>query len=310
MKFSHGALSRTRSRFSAALKSRGLDLSLSAEQNVWANIIAGKNFPSAKPQAKKDGGIDAIPITPERIQALLRARNREVSSDIAVELFSDAIVEDLVSISNSLFELVRYCKHTGSFIMNAGDDFTKLGVMDAKYAGYIQAGNLPFMKARQQETDWIAASTTMVVAVTNRLIGFDTTDIFAANVRLVQKKENHVFEQYMAPRIEWYGQVVAEKVISAFEPQFPDWDAVDFDRVRDLLYDTMASDIHREKNTWLKADCDLAEAVMDHVAARIRDGLKWLAIEAENDGNLENPVGTIASTVRLSMGKIMNLNLR
>ncbi|NHZ83968.1 hypothetical protein F2P44_32595 [Massilia sp. CCM 8695] len=310
MKFSYVTLSSTRSRFSKALASRGLGLSLSAAQNVWANIVVGKNFSAAKPQATKDDGIFAIPVDAERIQSLLRARSREINLDTAVELFSEAIEEDLAALSPGMLELLSFCKTTGSFLIEAGSDSVKLGVMDAKYPGYIPVGNLPFLNGREPETEWFATSSALVLEVVNGLLETDTTEIFASNFRLVQQKEDRVFSKFIGPRIELYGQVIAEKVISVFEPQYPDWEAVDFDRVRDLIYDTIASDIYHQKNTWLNADCDLAELIMDSVAARIRDGLKWLAIDAEAEGGLNDPVGTIAHTVRLCLAKILGMEMR
>jgi hypothetical protein len=310
MRFTHETLSATRKDFSKALEARGLSLPFQTELNLWSKIVTGKNFPAAAPSCDQSGGMDAIPVSADAIRAALRRHSRDVSEIIAVELFSDAVGRHLGAISYCMANLVRLLKTNKSrCLIKAGRETPGIGLMDTKQPGYIPLARMEMFIARPDESVWIATSAKLVVEAVHRLAGIgreQSIDIFAKNHRLSDERSDLVFMRTIEPRLEECSLAVAERINRLFDPaDIEDWEAVDFDIVRDAVYDSLTATIGNDHASWLSIDCDIAEAMIDHVAARIRDGMKWTSREADDGEASDQPLNWVAWTAQLSMEKIL-----
>ena len=310
MRFTHETLSATRKDFSKALKARELSLPFQIELNLWAKIVTGKNYPAAAPSCNQSGGIDAIPVSPDTIRAALRRHGRDVSEELAVELFATAVGQHLGEISYCMANLVRLLKTAKSrCLIKAGSETPGIGLMDTEQPGYIPLARMEMFIARPGESVWIATSAELVVEVVHRLAGIgrgQSIDIFAKNHRLSDEKSDLVFVRTIKPRIKECSLAVAERINRLFDPaDIEDWEAVDFDIVRDAVYDSLTTTIGSDHASWLSIDCDIAEAMIDHVAARIRDGMKWTSREADDGEASDHPLDWVAWTAQLSMEKIL-----
>lgn len=314
MYFTHATLTSTRKHFSEALGTRGLSLPFQTELNLWAKIVTGKSFSQAASSSNASGHINAIAISGKSIQHALKGHSREVSVQTAIAIFTDAIRHDVRDVSYCLAELVGIVASADSrCLIQAGDTYPRIGLMDTEKAGYLALARLPIFEAMPRESAWITGSAGLAVDVVNELAGRNSEEcmtIFATNHRLADEKSNRVFTHRIALCIDVCAETVAEGINRRFDPaDVKNWEAVDYDMVRDIVYDAFAATVGDDRAAWLSMDCDVAEAAVDHVAARIRDGMKWQSYAA-NDGTLDDvPLAWVAHTTHLSIAKMFNIPL-
>lgn len=283
MHFTHATLSSTRKHFSEALETRGLSLTFQTEHNLWAKIVTGKNFSQATSASNASGGIHAIAISEKTIQAALKGRRREVSAQTAIDIFKEAIRHDLRKVSYCLAELVDIVSGTpSSCLLQAGEALPRIGLMDTEKAGYLPLARLPMFKVIPHESAWIAGSTAFVIHLVNELARRSSDEcvtIFATNHQLADQKSDRVFTEHISLCVDACAQTVAKGINHRFNPaDVKDWDAVNYDTIRDIVYDAFVATMGNQRADWVSMDCDAAEAAIDHVAARIRDGMKWLSL--------------------------------
>lgn len=309
MQFTHQTLTSTFKRFSEALSERGLELSFSATQNTWAQIVVGKDFSAAVTCANDRGHISAVPITEEAIQKKLRARNREIDAKAAADIFANAVREDLPELSicmTKLLTLIGGREHT--CLISACSDDTGLGIMDAKNAGYLPVSNLRLVGADEHEVTWLRSSAHLVAATVNTLAGVSAEqrfEIFASSSRAGNDKEDQVFAQYFGARIEPCCQAMVEGILQYFDPaEVKEWE-VEFDDVRGIVFDVFERDRGNDGHNWLKPECALGEATIDHLGARLRETLKWLSEQANDGEESDSPSESLMQTARLSMRKVL-----
>lgn len=312
MQFTHATLRSTHQQFSLSLETRGLSLPFQKELNLWAQIVTGKNFSQATWASNALGNIAASAISAKSIQSALKKRSREVSEDAAIDIFCEAIRHDVHEVSYCMAELVDFVTDIASgCLVHAGEDLPRIGLMESSKPGYISLAKMTMFATRPLETAWIEDNTSFFIHLVNRLANRDGKEcmtIFAANHRLASQKSDRIFIEAVKPRIEMCAQAVAQRINHYFDPaevQF--WEAVDYDIVRDVVYDSFDAAIGNDHKSWLSIDCDAAEAMIDHVAARIREGMKWPSREA-NDGSLKDkPLGWVAHTTHISIAKMLNV---
>lgn len=128
--------------------------------------------------------------------------------------------------------------------------------------------------------------------------------IFATNHQLADRKNNRVFTNHISVCIDACSNTVADGINRRFDrADVKDWEAVDYDTVRFIVYHAFVATVGDDRAAWLSMDCEVAEAAIDHVAARIRDGMKWQSYEA-NDGSLDDILlAWVAHTTHLSIAK-------
>jgi hypothetical protein len=311
MQFTHQTLTSTSKRFSEALNEKGLELPFSATQNTWAQIVVGKNFSAAVACANEHGRIIAVPITEESIQAKLRARSRDIDAQTAAYIFAKAVREDLASLSTSMANLVTLIGgREPTCLISACSDNTGLGIMDARNAGYLPVSNVRFIGAGEHEIAWLRSSAGLVATTVNTLAGVSTEqsfEIFSASSRAGNEKEDHVFAQYFGARIEPCCQAIVEEILKSFDPEeVREWE-VDFDDVRGIVFDVFERDRGNDGYNWLKPECALGEAMIDHLGARLRETLKWLSEQATDGEENDSPRESLMQTARLSMRKILKV---
>ena len=76
-----------------------------------------------------------------------------------------------------------------------------------------------------------------------------------------------------------FGKRLAERMLAQW-PDPEDWDRLDYDRVSYLVYDVIVEFCRQgppDFKEWLRPDCEIGEALLDHVTARSRDGLRLFA---------------------------------
>jgi hypothetical protein len=313
MQFTHQTLTSTSKRFSEALNERGLELPFSATQNTWAQIVVGKNFSAALACANDHGHIIAVQITEEAIQAKLRARNREIDAQAAADIFAKAIRQDLPELSISMTKLVTLIGGSEqTCLVSACSDDTGLGIMDAKNAGYLPVSNMRFIGTDKHEVAWLRCSADLVATTVNTLAGVSieqSFEILAASSRAGNEKEDQVFAQYFGARIESCCQAIVEKILKSFDPaEVKEWE-VDFDDIRGIVFDVFERDRGNDGHNWLKPECAFGEAMIDHLGARLRETLKWLSDQANDGEDNDSPLESLMQTARLSMRKILSVQV-
>lgn len=311
MQFTHQTLSRTSKNFSKALNKRGLELSFTSTQNTWAQIVAGKDFSAAMASTNKNGFISAVPVSTESIQSKLNGRNRDIDSPTANDIFTEAISEDLPELSSYMAELVMHIKGMKNrCLIRAFSDKTGLGVIDAEIAGYLPLSNLHLLDANEHEVGWLKSSSDVVVSTVNALAGINLNEfanIFATNFRVGRQRNDHAFAQYFGVRVEPCCQTIVEKVLKSFDLVLVEEWEVDFDEVRDIVFDVIERDCRIARQNWLSPECALAEALIDHLGARLRETIRWLCDQPNGSEEIETPFETLMQTARISMEKLLKI---
>lgn len=311
MKFSHQTLRSTCRQFDNALKDKGLDLSWETTQNTWSRIVLGKNYSSAVADANANGPLQAIPVSNESIQSLLRHRNRTVDDNTATTIFAAAVAQDIAELSPPIGKLIEFVRSgPGICVMKVHGDGSGVGLLQSDRAGYLPISEINAFGLTSDEIAWLHDSSDLIVDTINALGGKSTResfDIFAASHRVGQAKSDTKFRAYFGARVDQIAIKVAEAVLREFQPnEIAYWDP-DFDTIRDIVFSVFDVECDDEDN-WLKPDCDLADAVIDHVTARVRESLKWMMEQAEED-EVEfesSPVSSLAHTSKLAMTKLLN----
>lgn len=312
MQFSSHTLVSTSRRFEAALMEEGLSLSFSAANNVWAQIVLGRDFSAAKSYVDDRGYVNAVAITADTISAKLKEKSRTIAPESAYKLFAEVIRDDLPALSYCMTELVWFL--TGreqTCLISVVGDRSGLGIMDATNAGYLPVSKMKFANGRDQEIAWLRSSSDLVVSIVNTLAGVSKDqrfDIFAANHRAGDEKKDEAFARYFSQRVIPCGQLLAEGVLASFDPsQKKVRGDIDYDSVRDIVYDVIERETREGNDSWLKPDCELGEAMIDHLAARIREALRWLSDEVADGRDHDSPMEAVAHTAQLSMQKFLKI---
>ncbi|PFH12387.1 hypothetical protein BCF11_4868 [Collimonas sp. PA-H2] len=308
MQFTRQTLRSTFARFRKALKDQNLDLPLSSAQDTWAQIVMGRNYSAASASLNRHGCIEANDISETNIRAQMRIRNREVDIKTACTLFTAAISSDLIELSNTMYELARVLsKIEGACVIPVHGDITGLGILREGRGGYVPVSTLPFVAGSESDFAWLRTNSDIAVEVINAAAGinFDkTADIFFSSSRAGDKQANQAFFQYFSQRVDVSTHAVVSTILEVFEiGDEPNWD-IDFDMVRDnifCVFDELADD---EK--WVKPDCDFAEAMIDHLAVRVRETLKWLRDLDEEEKLEYSAQESLEHSVKISMQKFLD----
>lgn len=311
MRFTHETLRSTTQYFGHALKAQGLTLPLSTTQNVWAQIIAGKNFSAAIAQVKSQGYLDAIQITATSICQKLSDRSRMLSADCAVDVFAAAIAHDLPALSPSKSQLVNLLRLLAPACLTSAisEPTTGLGIIEPDRAGYLPVGKLNLVESESHEAAWLKANSEFVADVVNVLAGRtqeQCTELTLVNINAQTQQNNKAFADYVSQHIESICTAVAQAVLAELDPASPEqWeDSVTFEDLRQSLFDALDAVFRNACIDWLRADCDLGEAVMDHVAARIRENL-WLFSDPAYLREMPSPVEVFADAARHAIETIL-----
>lgn len=313
MRFTYDTLCSTSRHFGHALKARGLSLPFSATQNVWAQIIAAKNFSAAAAQAKSQGYIDAIQITATSICQKLSDRSRTLDAEGAVEVFAAAIAHDLPAASPCQSRLVSILRLKVTSCLSAviSELTTGLGIIEPDRAGYVPVGKLNLVEAGSHEAAWLRANNEFVADVINVLAGRtkdQSTEFTLANIRTQNQRHNQAFANYVSQHIESICTAIAQAVLAELDPASPaQWEGrLTFEDLRQLLFDVLNAIFRNAPIAWLSADCDLGEAVMDHVAAQIRKNL-WLFSEPSYLRDMPEPTEVFADAAQQAIETILDL---
>lgn len=309
MKFTHQTLSSTAHRFAAALKFRGLKLPWEKTQNAWAQIVVGKNYSAAISDANARGPLQAIAITDETIRSILRVRNRHIDTQTAEAIFAEAIGPDISKLSPGISRVVRFVTiGAEACVIRVEGDRSKIGIMDSKHAGYIPVSELDTVGLTEDEITWLSSSSELMATAINSMGGKNSEQslsIFAANHRAASKKADDEFRKYFGQHGEATCITIGQEIVKEFDPlKAIEWD-LDFDPIWNNVHFVIERACDGGRSCWLKPDCELAEAVIDHVAVRIRETLKWMADQAAVGEPDETPAGTIVWTAQLAMKKIL-----
>lgn len=312
MRFDTLTLRSTSHRFNEALRARKLALPLTKRLNTWAQIVVGKDHSAAISQAEAHGAIAAVPLSAKRLQDLLGKRGRVVSHGAAGEIFAEAIGPDLLMLSEYLFRLLRLLQNNPGFcLIGASRESLGLGVVDADHPGYLPVSQLRPFSGNDHERDWLRASAELIADTINCLAGYTTAqvlDIRTANMRKGFDKEDDAFTDFVKRRGDGLGHVLAARLLARLDDTpVSTWDDLDYDDVRDEVYECIAREISGEgDSTWLKPDCSLADAVIDHLAAQLRETLRYAAYEAADTGVVEESYAdSLAHTARVAIGRIV-----
>ena len=308
MQFTRKTLKSTSARFEKALKAHNLKLSYSATQNVWAQIVLGKDFSPASASLERYGHLKAINISADSIQAELKARNRNVDINTAYALLANAIGEDLETLSEPMQLLLRVVRiKEGACLTRAFGDPVGLGILESGKPGYLPAGNLRLGEKDSHDMAWLRENSDTAIEVINELAGVgpeQSFKIFADANREGEKKSDRIFFQHFGQRIEETKKVLLDKIIENFglENEF-DCD-IDFDSIRDTIFDVFTRLCMGTE--WLRPDCNLGETLIDHLAARVRSTINWW-YDLDTAEKQEFPLKkSVEESIHFAMGKFFD----
>lgn len=307
MQFSYDTLTSTFRRFNTALKSRGLTLPLETSRNVWAQIVLGKNFSAAVAHTKAKGLVTAIPISDGSIRATLQNRSRQVDIRAAEAIFAEAIGADIAELSKAMQELIDVVKLDPNVcVLSVHRDRAGLGLMDSTSPGYFPVSAFGTIDITEEEVIWLKDSSALAAVTINTLGGKSIeqyVEIFAANHRANSKKSDTEFAKYFSAKIELTCTSIVKALLLEFDPSDMDNWNLDFDEIRDIVFEVFEHACF--KRDWIQPDGDLAEAVIDHIAVRLRETLKWMAEQAGIGEIDESPSETLMQSAKLSMQKML-----
>lgn len=314
MKFTANTLTSTSRRFEQALKARGLTLSFSTADKLWAQIVVGKNMSAAKAQANAEDHIQAINISAESIRTKLKERSREISQQDAIELFAEAIQNDLYELSPALCFLVGYLNELPQSSLNCvSGDPTGLGIIDTSKPGYIPVQNLRFPNGHVLDAAWTRPNAELIVETLNLIAGINREqyfDILAANVRLGLERQDDAFSAYFVERVDSFSRSISLEVLKSFDPGSIETWNLDFDFIKDIVYDVVECEVmsaRRNGTNWLKPDCGVAGILMNHTTAQIRETLQLYCREIKDGDDPGSLDETLEWTAKLSAQKVFKI---
>lgn len=309
MQFNQSTLRNTADQFIKALRVRDLSFSLHEMRNVWSQTVVGKDYSTALAHIKnRNTPLAAASITARLICNQLLSRNRNVTSVTACELFAESIFDDLPELSPFLYEALLFLrKEKQSCFTYSQSDPTKIGVIGMKIPGILplNEASLP-VTATNQEVEWIRSSYDFVISASNLLAGVGGKEheiIFTTNFRAGEKRKDDVFAAYMSAFITPLSQKIASKIEEMFySSSVADGGPIDFDEVRNIALDVIDSDIREIDISWLSISGSLCEAILDHLAARLREDLIFQQSEKEDSEEFR---GALEHTAHLSIQKLL-----
>lgn len=311
MKFSPDTLRTSSRNFEKALVDRGLKLPYQQSQNLWAQIIVGKNYSAASAQAKSRGYIEAGKVSQESICEFLASAKRPIALSTATEIYSEAIADDLATASHSLSELLAWLQKHPSYRVASlvSEQVSRLGLMDSEHGGYIPVGTTELFQLQTDEIPWIRENSGFLADVLNRLVGHSQKqchDIFLANMRAAFDQEDKMFAAFIGYAGEAISKAIGEGVlreVGTHNLPFPD--AHDYDQIRWAVYDVFEDKAKEIDTTWLKPDRGLAEAVIDHIAGRIKQDLRLIADGVFPEDVVSDPASLFADTALHAMRRFI-----
>jgi hypothetical protein len=311
MKFSADTLRSTSRNFERALVSRELKLQYQQSQNLWAQIAVGKNYSAASAQAKDRGFVEARTVSKETICELLASSNRHVTQDVTAEIYSAAIADDLETLSHSLSAILAWLRKHPSYHVASlvGEPVACLGLMDSEHAGFIPVGTAEFLSLRSEELTWIRENSEFVADVLNTLAGRTENqceDIRLANMRATYAQEDEIFATFITGAGKAISDTIGAKILHESGPDnLASAGTLDYDEIHWAVYGVFEARIQQEDTTWLKPDCGLAEAVIDHVSGRIRETLRLIADGIFPEEAMSAPERLLADTAWHAMRRFM-----
>jgi hypothetical protein len=310
MRFTTSTLISTTKRFSAVLKANGLELPFGKANDVWTQIVLGRNFSAARSYVSAQEIVDAIPISEDAVRKKLAHRSREIDRLAVCQLLAEVLQEDISLLSPCMAALVGVLRSNSpqTCLTRASADRFGLGIIETTKAGYLPISQIKMSGDQEKEMSWLKSSSEFVANVVNQMAGIDGHlygEIFAANFRAGRAWEDTLFAFHMSDHIDSCSDAVAKAVLLSFDPgAVQDWDAIDFDEIRDIVVGAIEVELAKANDNWLKAECQLGEALSDHLGARIRETMKWLYTQA-NDGEDVDPLYSLTYSAKLSMSKLL-----
>lgn len=305
MEFSRQTLHSTCKRFEKALKNRNLKLSLSATQNLWAQIVLGKGYSAASAKLNHCDHVEAVNVSIDGVRAQLKGYSRDVDYSTARDLFFSAIADDMVHLSNFLHDLASAIRRIDdACVMSVRSDPSGLGIFEAGKAGYFPVSKLIW------DVDvnfaWYRANSEISSELVNHIAGIDPDrkmDIFARNHRASSKKSDRAFFELFSSRIQLCAESISEAVLEEFDVGDDPNCVIDFDDLREVIFSIFEK--FSRGVEWVKSDSDFAESLIDHLTVRVRESLKWLCSLDEVESEEFPARQTIYRSVELSMTKFL-----
>lgn len=303
MQFTNSTFKSSFARFRKSLKDKELELNLSSAQDVWAEIVLGKKFSAASASLNRHGSLLAVEISWEKISKLLKARSRLIDASTAYTLFVYAVGEDLREISGTMYEVANIVsKVKGACVISSTSDALGLGILRTGQPGYVPVSTLGMKEKSDGEFAWLRENSEIVVEIINSAAGIGTeqfVDIFASAGREADKKSDSAFSQFFSGHIDETASAIFDVMFEAFDVGGDD--DFDFDEVREeivAVFDELGQD-----KEWVSSTCSVAEALIDHLTARVRETLKWLSYPDDGKRTDNSMKHSIEEAVRFAMKK-------
>jgi hypothetical protein len=303
MKFTQTTLKRTSDHFRKALRSRNITIGWEASFNLWAQIVAGKNYSAASSQAKAAGHLLAAPTSIDRIQLAFAQRSRKLDDKTVLGIFEDAIRSDLGEISPAMHKLWQFAARRPGSCFWVGDNV--IGFFQQDKPGCLSLDMLPLLNGHVDDLAWMRTSPNFVADLLNRLAGISPDDesrIVSGSIREGLKQNEEVFVRYFRPRSEELSTSMSNRILAKW-PNTATWERLDYDElsyiVEEVLEEFCAAGAV-ETNGWLQAYCDIGDALRDHVTARAREAIRVYA-EVPDEAS-----DSLAGTIEFAINKILN----
>jgi len=296
-----------------ALELRGLSLPFSAAQNTWTQIVVGKDYSAAMAQATAQSHVDAIEISEESISNRLRERSRDIDLNGALKLFVDVVNDDIDAISTCISNLALVIQANGNscVVPLASERRTGLGIITANLPGYVPVENFPTTDNQPQEVRWLKSNVEFAATLINQLGGIDFEkymQIYGSSLRAASKKENDVLVRFLEQHGKSLSRSLSEKVMSMVFSRYSN-DSVEmtFDELTTLIWDVLESEMKAASTQQLSSQCDLREAVIDHIAGRAVQFLKVVADNPADFSDAEDILSSLEHTNQLAIETIINI---
>jgi hypothetical protein len=308
MEFTHATFKNSFSRFKKSLEAQNLGMNMSSVQNLWGELVLGKDYSAAIASLNRHGKLKAKNISPESIRACLKNRSRDVDLKTATSLFTESVVENLQELSGTMHDISCLLKNLeNSCVITASDGDLGLGILRANEPGYIPIETVRLKETVEGEFAWLKSNSSIVVSVINSAAGVGNSsfvEIFAANSRESDKKADRTFALYFSKRVRETAVEVANVLLEGYDVGEGSDDSFDYDEIRDEIEDVF----HRlaKQRDWVRPDCNFGETLIDHLTARVRETLKWLSYPPGEYDDDRSEKKSLENATELAMNKFFD----
>lgn len=297
--------------FGQALKKLDLTLNLSSTKNVWARILANRNYSALMAYLKSNGSL-RLAFDPSHMISVLKTVNRTVGRDLAIELFTDATRDILSSLALDLYVLVNRSDEKSFYgvYFNQRDNNSRylLGLMQFDEPGYLVMSACEITRFNDKaEGDLIAD---LLNAYGKKGSGDHKTKIFAQNLNTTEMvKDRNLLNFFLEQREIICQQLAADLWGVDGQRVLRLMDINDIENIENVLFDSMANmiNVHQaeHRTVFINPDSPLAKVFYANCVRNIIDHVNWFRDTENTPEEIDHD--SIYQTIEICLNKILNI---